>query len=200
MKPISFNEEMVNAILDGRKTVTRRKIKPQPIREQWGWEVGNVGWNDSIRTLFPTPGNDLYDLLPYHPGDILWVREIWSPVYVRPRRYIYKADVDRGVGEGVGLPLRWHHPNKMPREAARICLRVTGVRVERLQDISGEDIRSEGVLGKHFQAPTRGAFADVWNRTIKPKDLSVFGWDANHWIWVIEFKQIDEKDGVNHDK
>lgn len=191
--PILFNTEMVRAILEGRKTVTRRVVTPQP-------PAGVTQlYHGAAPGRWRSPGKDVWVEIraPYQPGDILWVREIWSPVYVRPRRYIYKADVDRGVGEGVGLPLRWHHPNKMPWEAARIFLRVTGVRVERLQEISYADVIAEGVPYGHAEYTK---FRAVWNSTIKPKDLPVYGWDANPWVWVIEFERISKEEAEQFDQ
>lgn len=185
--PILFNTEMVRAILEGRKTVTRRVVTPQP-------PAGVTQlYHGAAPGRWRSPGKDVWVEIraPYQPGDILWVREIWSPVYVRPRRYIYKADVDRGVGEGVGLPLRWHHPNKMPWEAARIFLRVTGVRVERLQEIDDAGVVAEGLeIGCYFD--------ELWNSTIKPKDRPTYGWDANPWVWVINFERVGREEMERH--
>ena len=196
MIPILFNTDMVRAILEGRKTVTRRVVKFK--------EGQNPAWSGYIPDGAVLYGSNNIPAAkaPYQPGDILWVRETWAhPSKEEIARgtdktiFLYRADVP-------SVPYAWDHWNPsihMPREAARIFLRVTGVRVERLQDISGEDIRAEGVLGTHFQAPTRGAFADVWNRTIKPKDLPAYGWDANPWVWVVEFERIS-KEEANHEK
>ena len=192
MKQILFNTENVKALLEGRKTVTRRTIKPQPVARLFPMPRSSC-WpehfasSEEMRVYRP----------PYQIGDVLWVRETWahpSDTEVKagasPTAYIYKADV----------PLlscaydHWRSPYHMPREAARIFLRVTGVRVERLQEISGEDIRAEGVLGTHFQAPTRGAFVNVWNHTIKPAELPAYGWEANPWVWVIAFERISREE------
>lgn len=183
MKPILFNTEMVRAILEGRKTVTRRVVKPQPpatahvskVRSDYGWSF----WEGNPEKHYMKP--------PFQACDILWVRETWSPVNVRPRRYIYKADVDRSIGEGVGLPLCWHPSIHMPREAARIFLRVTDVRVERLQEIDDTGVVAEGLeIGCYFD--------ELWNRTIKPKDRAAYGWEANPWVWVVEFKRISKEE------
>lgn len=184
MKPILFNTEMVRAILEGKKTVTRRAVKfPR------GWNPKFTGYIPDGAVLYGS-NNIPAAKSPYKTGDILWVREIWSPVYVRPRRYIYKADVDRGVGEGVGLPLRWHHPNKMPREAARIFLRVTDVRVERLQDINLDPTGPENQVIKEGLRYLCD-FIAVWQNTLKRTDWPVYGWDANPWVWVIEFERTE---------
>ncbi len=188
--PILFNTEMVRAILEGRKTVTRRVVTPQP-------PAGVTQlYHGAAPGRWRSPGKDVWVEIraPYQPGDILWVREIWSPVYVRPRRYIYKADVDRGVGEGVGLPLRWHHPNKMPWEAARIFLRVTGVRVERMRDMVLGDVLMEGIKEADEYEKTWDRWHQAWNQTIKPADLPTYGWAANPWVWVINFERISKEE------
>lgn len=183
MKQILFNTENVKAILEGRKTVTRRIIKPQPVAKLfpmprspcWPEHFAN---SEEMRVYRP----------PYQIGDALWVRETFA--VVPDGSYVYRASVEYpDVWKGT-----WKSPYGMPREAARIFLRVTGVRVERLQEISGEDIRAEGVLGTHFKAPTRGAFVDVWDRTVKPADLPAYGWEANPWVWVIAFEIISKEE------
>lgn len=204
IKPILFSTEMVQAILKDRKTVTRRVVKPQPpatahvskVRSDYGWSF----WEGNPEKHYMKP--------PFQAGDILWVRETWSPVNVRPRRYIYKADVDRRIGEGVGLPLCWHPSIHMPREAARIFLRVTGVRVERLRNITEEQAEAEGapkafeydmledtVIVLDEDGYSYFGFQVVWNSTIKPADMPRYGWDANPWVWVIEFERCKKPDG-----
>lgn len=189
-KPILFNTENVRALLEGRKTVARRVVKPQP---KGAHDV--IDYDDEKHTADILCGNNgeggaFVDWsqkvkAPFWTGDILWVRETWSPVNVRPRRYIYKADVDRRIGEGVGLSLCWHPSIHMPREAARIFLRVTDVRVERLQEIDDGGVVAEGLeIGCYFD--------ELWNRTIKPKDRPLYGWEANPWVWVIEFERISK--------
>lgn len=205
IKPMLFNTEMVQALLKGRKTVTRRAVKfPR-------------GWNPKFTGYIPD-GSVLYGSnnipaakSPVQVGDVLWVRETWSPVNVRPRRYIYKADVDRRIGEGVGLPLCWHPSIHMPREAARIFLRLTDVRVERLQDITAEGALDEGT-NVEFPEPkpsyislaytemrlkpaARQSFASLWDSTIKPADRPTYGWEANPWVWVIEFERCEKLEG-----
>ena len=193
MKQILFNTENVRALLEGRKTVTRRVVKPQP---KGAYSV--LGYDGEAHTAYILCGNggeggvfaDWSETAkaPYWPGDILWVRETFA--VVPDGSYVYKASVEcPDVWKGT-----WKSPYGMPREAARIFLRVTGVRVERLQEISGEDIRAEGVLGTHFKAPTRGAFVDVWDRTVKPTDLPAYGWEANPWVWVIGFERISREE------
>ncbi len=135
MKPILFNTEMVQAILEGRKTVTRRVIKPQPVMDTDGlWHWKGYQWMDGGLGI---PASRFGDYLPYRPGDILYVRETWAEG-TDPKIH-YKAD-------GETLPnVKWHPSIHMPRRAARIFLRVTDVGVERLQDISADGILEEGV-------------------------------------------------------
>ena len=187
-RPILMNTDMVRAILEGRKTVTRRVMKPQPVLDGHFWRLGGAGWGDNISSFHPVPCHSLYNHAPYHPGDILWVRETWTRLpetpggHFRPRGvYYYKAGEDlrpekyRGNG--------WHPSIHMPREAARIFLRVADVRVERLQDCGNMQAKDEGCT-------CSSQFARLWDSTIKPADRATFGWDANPWAWVISFERI----------
>ena len=140
IKPILFNTDMVRAIMDGRKTVTRRVMKPQPVMDadrMWQWK--DCQWMDG-GLGFPASG--IEDYAPYRPGDILYVRETWAAwsrtMGTQPALY-YKADGNAPDG------IKWRPSIHMPREAARIFLRVTGVRVGRLQDITVEGILAESV-------------------------------------------------------
>lgn len=204
MKPILlFNTEMVRAILDGRKTVTRRVVKPHPIlygvlEPRWNWH--------GIRA-------------PYEVCDILYVRETWyyeshmeDVVTVKPDllsgrysdRYVFKADCpEYPVNVGAGQH-GWRPSIHMPREAARIFLRVTGVRVERLQDITGEEIVKEGLsrelLDEAGEDFFKGMFHDLWDSTI-PKHPNKFKrypyyWNDNPWVWVIEFERISREEAL----
>lgn len=168
--PILFNTDMVRAILDGRKTVTRRVIK-YPKCGYFEFEPPKVAPR-------------------YHIGDILYVRETWSPVFVKPKRYLYKV----GCDEANNLPIRWRPSIHMPKEAARIWLKVTDVRVERLQDMWTSDVSKEGL---QFRRPytadeMRHEFGRLWNTTIKKEDKELYGWDANPWVWVIEFERCEK--------
>lgn len=206
IKPMLFNTEMVKAILDGAKTVTRRVIKPQPE----GQPI-LMGPDSCWPGYFAIQGTEKVVRPPFQSGDTLWVRETWSPVNVRPKRYIYKADVARRIGEGVGLPLCWHPSIHMPREAARIFLRVTDVRAERLQEITAEGALNEGT-NVEFPEPkpsyislaytemrlkpaARQSFANLWDSTIKPADRPTYGWEVNPWAWVIEFERCEKPEG-----
>lgn len=189
IKPMLFNTEMVQAILEGRKTVTRRVVKFKA-----GWNPKFTGYMPDRDVLYGS-NNIPAVKAPYKAGDVLWVRETWSPVNVRPRRYIYKADVDRRIGEGVGLPLCWHPSIHMPKEAARIFLRVTDVRVERLRDMSVDDVFKEGVFVKSTFEHIWDRWRLTWDDTIKPTDRPTYGWEANPWTWVIEFERCEKPEG-----
>ena len=198
MKPIIFSTPMVQAILAGRKTQTRRAVK-EDRRGEWA-AVNGVRNNSEYGASVPcylhreTAVDDISRNImypKYDVGDILWVRETWSPVQVLPKRYLYKADAENG-GEGDGLPIRWRPSIHMPREAARLFLRVKGVRVERLQNISAEDCEAEG----HFEtAPVeprpRSWFSEVWDARNAKRG---YGWDSNPWVWVYTFERITKEE------
>lgn len=182
--PIFFNTEMVRAILEGRKTVTRRVVAPQP-------PAGVTQlYHGAAPGRWRSPGKDVWVEIraPYQPGDILWVRETWvawSPTYGTEPRLIYKAD------DNVPSGVKWNPSIHMPREAARIFLRVTGVRVERLQEIDDAGVVAEGLeIGCYFD--------ELWNSTIKPKDRPTYGWDANPWVWVINFERVGREEMERH--
>lgn len=211
IKPILFNTEMVRAILDGRKTVTRRLIKSQQL-------IGILP--DKCKNGMPEkflkekkymfkPYCDMTDTEliktsynpPYQPGDILYVRETWSEGY-EEGTYIYRAS-----DKLAGLPtfkesskLIYHPSIHMPKEAARIWLKVTNVRVERLQEITSEQIGREGVEVEYPHVlngeEKRYAFSTLWNSTVKKSDLDRYGWNANPWVWVIEFERCEKPEGV----
>lgn len=194
MKPILFNTDMVRAILDGRKTVTRRVVKPHFRPGETGWQViteKHSGKYVRIENLDEWENETRYMKEPFRPGDILYVRETWTTV--PDGSYVYKASVecpDAWAGT-------WHPSIHMPKEAARMFLRVTDVRVERLQHITPEQIDAEGCKEWGYSAKTRellpsgpSYFQIVWNSTVKNKDLPFYGWNANPWVWVISFERI----------
>lgn len=202
IKPILFNTEMVRAILDGRKSCTRRLVKPEP---QGYFEV-----SEEPLYIYDTDGNQGKITPPYQPSDILYVRESYSELTFG---YVYKAD-----GENIdhlGNVIKWHPSIHMPKEAARIWLKVTDVRVERLQEITEEQACMEGTdpwdeacyenNGWHpaFSDPDSGGdpnmidgFHKLWNSTIKKSDLDRYGWDANPWVWAIEYERCEKPEGV----
>ena len=198
IKPILFNTEMVRAILDGRKSCTRRLVKPEP---QGYFEV-----SEEPLYIYDTDGNQGKITPPYQPSDILYVRESYSELTFG---YVYKAD-----GENIdhlGNVIKWHPSIHMPKEAARIWLKVTDVRVERLQEITDEQAKREGI--QYDECPTGftwkqetdmhncyttpiGAMQALWNSTIKKSDIDRYGWDANSYVWVIEFERCEKPEGV----
>ena len=199
MKPILFNTDMVRAILAGRKTVTRRVVKPQPKSHiayacmgngcgKWGYP-GKDAWKYWDDDSFRLPDDISKDELKMHwtppcnTGDILYVRETW---YKDPTRYMYKAnysDTEKFFRDGKEVQIKWHPSIHMPKDAARLFLRVTDVCVERLQDIDDAGVVSEGMnIGDPFD--------ELWDSTIKPADLPLYGRDANPWVWVIEFERV----------
>lgn len=134
---------------------------------------------------------------PYQPGDILYVRETWGEGY-EEGTYIYRAD-----DKLAGLPtfkesskLIYHPSIHMPKEVARIWLKVTDVRVELLQEITSEQIGREGVEVEYPHVlngeEKRYAFSTLWNSTVKKSDLDRYGWNANPWVWVIEFERCEK--------
>lgn len=239
-KPVIFSGPMVRAILDGRKTMTRRVLKPQPIPV--------LSWSDPPEHTYPVSTG--WKRLPYVPGDVLWVREGWKPgawrasgcVAVDYRAspenthtpwcphvasaaemavWAYEAIKNGATETGMGdlvwpagkSPLRWRPSIHMPRWASRITLRVMGVKVERLQDISEDDAKAEGLAclskdggrvykwgipdrdglpgndddGQHWQMWCIGhkpAFAALWN-SIHGDDA----WNANPFVAAITFEK-----------
>lgn len=189
IKPILFNTEMVRAILDGRKTCTRRVVKlPKNMSGRPVGKSGDIGFMYLGGIKRP----------PYQQGDILYVRETWckGSWMNEKERYYYKADDN-------DFHCVWHPSIHMPKEAARIWLRVTDVRVEWLQDITFDSCQNEGIYDDYktySETYTNNlrrvaypkAFARLWDSTIKKSDLDRYGWDANPWVWVIEFERCEK--------
>lgn len=193
MKPILFKTEMIRAILDGKKTQTRRVIKPQPIVD---YDSGYVYWKKSQFDIHGMPLSiELPKLCPYGTeGDILYVRETWlNDNHIDGKRgYCYKADFSNTFASSVC----WAPSLFMPKEAARIYLEIKEVRVERLQNISANSAISEGIslpnyaeqYIKDVDYPTPPEiFCELWD-SINGKKYS---WSSNPFVWVIEFEQID---------
>ena len=225
MKPILFNTEMVRAILDGRKTVTRRVVKePWYVDDE---EVCRFSGMAMHRGCDYTHGMPYFDR-PYHPGDILYVRETWAvhpcndrlPPSIPCKKtetgkdcYIYRADAMNGKTPcGVyPEPHCWRPSIHMPKEAARLFLRVKSVRVERLQDITPAQCVAEGADGTPCDCDGSEVFCSrccntgwitsacsefvgIWDSTIKPADRALYGWEANPLVWVIEFERITKEE------
>lgn len=202
IKPILFSTPMVQAILEGRKTMTRRVIKSDPTHPHWDG-FSPTGWHDGHRPM---------QHIPYSIGDVLWVRETWYyethmhdqtnpdiptlPSGNYQHRYVFRADrpnypVDIGVGQH-----GWHPSIFMPKEASRIYLQVTNVRAERVQNILCGDMKAEGcipqtVTGGQWQQWQRDYWIPLWNSINAKRG---FGWDVNPWVWVIEFERVDKPD------
>ena len=203
-KPILFNTEMVRAILDGRKTMTRQVIKPQP---QGHFEV-----SENPIYIYDTDFSQGKIMPPYQTGDILYVRETWylTDCLGLQNGYIYKASVDerqlRILEKTTGIIPKWYPSIHMPKEVARIFLKVTDVRVERLQDMTEDDAIKEGFVEDSIenddtninfmcsvdclQGTAKGKFAFLWNKTIKKQDMKMYGWDADPLVWTIEFERV----------
>lgn len=212
--PVLFNTEMVRAILDGRKTVTRRVVKPQMdvcpscrhIHADYIYDrnAGNIYCASCGEPFHP-------EIKPlYQTGDILYVRESWRKGY-EEGTYIYKAD-----DKLTELPtfkesskLIYRPSIHMPKEAARIWLKVTDVRVERLHDITEEQAMKEGFSGIRCSCgrtacvctdcynsgwiePLFVGFMYTWDSTIRKADVDHYGWAANPWVWVIEFERCEK--------
>lgn len=227
MKPIIFSTAMVQAILAGNKTQTRRVVTRKGYDEkihrhkndyahndidnlwQFGYRAENRGWPQDSVGVFSR----------YQPGDILWVRETWR-MYEKAvgngenfhveRFFAYKADEDNPAVKkcsewydnikllGGGLYQKyktgsWRPSIFMPKEAARIFLRVTNVRTERVQDMSANDALAEGMKGEYVVGgsfcPEIGEFKALWDNLNAKRG---YKWDANPWVWVYEFEQIEK--------
>lgn len=203
IKHILFNTEMVRAILDGRKTCTRRIVKDGiPDDAMWGYTAFTPKGYITCRGWYADGYGEGFYKLPYKPGDILYVRERWCKGSWgnEKERYYYKADDN-------DFYCTWHSSIHMPKEAARIWLKVTDVRVERLQKITDEQAKREGI--QYDECPTGftwkqetdmhncyttpiGAMQELWNSTIKKSDLDRYGWAANPWVWVIQFERCEK--------
>lgn len=190
IKPILFNTEMVRAILDGRKSCTRRLVK--------FLSGENPRWTGYIKDelmLYNGKNEPCIRKAPYQPGDILYVRETF--IQIAAHTFWYKA-----YGKSWMLKdLRWKPSIHMPKEAARIWLKVTDVRLERLQEITIDGIRNEGLSSMAVHAGDMEIALKewelLWSSTIKKSDLDRYGWDANPWVWVIEFERCEKPEGEN---
>ncbi len=245
IKPILFNTEMVRAILDGRKTCTRRVIKPQ-------WEECPTCKYVHNEYIYDKLAENVYCArcgyplvperrAPYQPGDILYVRETWGISNMDDKSkmayIVYRASEEQ-ENEGcreVHLPdekfekmyesmaesePEWRPSIHMPKEAARIWLKVTDVRVERLQEITEDETFEEGLdftppclhlTGENYcdidgPCTSKVKYCDMsygelfgevlWNNTIKKSDIDRYGWNTNPWVWVIEFERCEKPQEV----
>lgn len=216
-RPILFNTEMVKALLEDRKTSTRRIIKQKYDNTHIEWFTNKYGTrlvekqNNVEGETFGrnSDGTSWQKLLgyrelypPYKVGDILWVRETWQESeyfdYSIKNGYLYKADFDDETLQDIKeRETRWRPSIHMPRIAARIFLKVTDVRVERLQEITHEGILNEGttVINSGYDRDDyEFCFSTLWNDTVNKKDIYMYGWLANPWVWIIEFKRVEDKE------
>ena len=203
MKPILFNTAMVQAILDGRKTTTRRIVKGN-INDLDLIGTGSSKCNDTFdTTLFgkldkeKVWNSDVKERVkaPYMPGDILYVRETWKQYEKRVGRgnqchlekfYGYKTDESNPKNPSEFYDGNWKPSIHMPKVAARIFLKVIGVRVERLQDIAEQGIKAEGIT-EEWPPHAMHKFQELWDSTTKE-----YKWRLNPWVWVIEFERCDK--------
>lgn len=198
-RPILFSGPMVRAILEGRKTQTRRVVKPQPTYICHDWQVAAEVGDEVIYNHWPhrltesrgrnkAAAGELTPVrrrCPYgQSGTRLWVRETWMPI---KDGTIYRASWDESRNQGL-LPSKWRPSIHMPRLASRIRLEVEGVRVERLQDIKTADVIAEGVQGVGCGADASclyDQFTSLWNAINGPRGYT---WEANPWVWVVTFR------------
>ena len=225
--PILFNTEMVRAILDGRKSCTRRICK-----DGNEYTVPDMNFYNADRRTYAVHNyadkkhTDKLSIAerscPICPGDILYVRETWQ--------YLYELDGNEQVVEDTGKyyyaatdtilfdtyvdengvkhdHAPWIPSIRMPKEAARIWLKVTDVRAERLQDITEEGAKKEGAIDNRgfIHSPNneydnvhtaREHFVKIWTNTIKKSNLDRYGWDASPWVWVIEFERCEKPEEI----
>ena len=193
IKPILFNTEMVLAILDGRKTCTRRICKDAneytvPDMDFYNADRRTYAVHNFVDKEHTEQLSTAERTCPICTGDILYVRETWKEA---PKGYYYYEDWQK---DDIADVTKWKPSIHMPKEAARIWLKVTNVRVERLQEITEVQAQAEGCnSGLLTGACTaRGQFEDLWNSTVKKSDLDRYGWDASPWVWVIEFERCEK--------
>ncbi|MEQ9887645.1 hypothetical protein ABRP55_13960 [Pectobacterium zantedeschiae] len=224
-RPIIFNAEMVRAILDGRKTQTRRALRIQPTEcnhTHWPehpnseWKHDDKGWSCAVcgNGVSLTKRDVKGITCPFGKvGDRLWVRET-SGLQVRRDALggtgefrVYRAsnpNAIRFTANGKNYPIKWVPSIHMPRHASRITLEITDVRMERLNDISEESGIAEGVARRHsdtyhgfyrdYENEGYGQGCTFANDSFRSLWKSIYGaesWEANPWVWVIEFKRME---------
>ncbi len=240
LKPMLFNTAMVKAILEDRKTTTRRVCKIT-INGSIPVDHTNCKIVEFPQKNFRGPCAEFFDRNKYFKGasqqryftgDILYIRETWKQATIDPAGggfalqhiFLYKADEPIDT-TGMLVEERWHPSIHMPKEAARIFLRVKNVRIERLQTPffaerdkpitailnEGMDIPNEckDCMGGYWKPScnddesecgilddARNPFSELWDSTIKPKERSEYGWAANPWVWVIEFERITKDEAL----
>ena len=236
--PILFNTDMVKVILDGKKTVTRRAMKPQPLF----YTGRKYIFDDNECPPKWQCCDNIIETYKYQPGDILYVRETWK-VHRKYNSGLLGFDVEYMAGTKItpcifqnidryldifqkyGEKKGWNTPYSMPKEATRIWLKVTDVRIERLHEITEGQAKKEGIEtytkdeklykyavninwweeyhGKHrnnftgnwwqdMPKTAKEAYSYFWDSTVKKSDLAKYGWEADPWVWVIEFERCEK--------
>lgn len=232
IKPILFNTEMVRAILEGRKSCTRQICKDAnectvPDMEFYNADKRTYAVHNFADKKHTEQLSIAERTCPICPGDVLYIRETWTE---ECGKYYYRADYDSDYLDPCenlsgGYPascrnhpgcdgcmatstsIHWLPSIHMPKEAARIWLKVTDVRVERLQDITEEGAKKEGAIDNSgfIHSPdneydnvhtAREHFVKIWNNTIKKSNLDRYGWDASPWVWVIEFERCEKPEEI----
>lgn len=229
VRPILFNTQMVQALIDGRKTMTRRAVKLNLDNIESGMveRLDDGGFQFHFEQHASISSCTIYP--PVYEGDILYVRETWTkfrapkavgavPDDFQDEHFLFRADGE--LANSDGSKFLWKPSIFMPKEAARLFLRVTEVRVERLQDMEEDDAYQEGFRGCPFEqavilsesememcwntsecpvgywycnhTSAEGFGRDIWDETIKKADRQKYGWDANPWVWVICFERCDK--------
>jgi hypothetical protein len=221
IKPILFNTEMVRAILDGRKSCTRRICKDAneytvPDMDFYNADRRTYAVHNFVDKEHMEQLSTAERTCPICTGDILYVRETWKKA---PNGYYYYEDWQRN---DIADVTKWKPSIHMPKEAARIWLKVTDVRVERLQEIDEDGVWDEGFKFKppcltrvsadghtcDLDGPCMSSIKycdmtmgelfgrELWNSTIKKSDIDRYGWDANPWVWVIEFERCEKQEEI----
>ncbi len=235
MKPILFNTAMVRAILDGKKTCTRRLIKNKYTNadikfwEHKGKKILVYSQNDVPEPKHNSDGTTTYKLgwmeeieAPFKVGDILYVRETWQEVINKENDLLEPLYYEQMLRENIiytdldDEPIKWRPSIHMPKKYARIFLKVTSIRAERLQDITDEGCFSEGIReftkdgvvkkydtepnmysGEKMPRTPREAFEKLWNSTLQLKG-KWNGWtnlfEYNPWVWLIEFEKVEKQE------
>jgi hypothetical protein len=226
MKPILFSTPMVQAILEDRKTKTRRVCNPQPVinlNDKRKVSIPVNRMHGMIDTLgFYSVEDYIKNKATYQPGDILYVQETWMVQsmsnFDKRIKVQFKAEPNKSLSVAFLTPDRydlylkyaskngWQSPYFMPKEAARIFLRATNVKVELLQDITEDDAKKEGCCTFHekigdgkfedvleFDLTARDAFCELWQELNSKRG---YGWDANPWVWVYTFERCEKPGGT----
>ncbi len=205
--PILFNTDMVRAILEKRKSATRRGIKKSQcmlMDKKSPFELKKEVKYDPWCTMSDAEYVAATYKTPYNPGDILYVRETWCHANkegIEPDYYYY---ADTFMCEDYDeTEWKWRPSIHMPKDAARIWLRVTDVRVKRLQDMTLDDFLNEGVVirpesfndSKNAYQQAKEVFRALWDSTIRKPEFKSYGWNANPWVWVIRFERLEKTAG-----